>query len=213
MSAWVADRERFQLYVTAGVIPAEAWTPLEEAQRIVEQANTLLRRAEAEREQIFAQARHEGLIEGREAGLRECARALQALVDARAAATAELRKRAGDIAIGVVKHIAPAIGAERLVAALVAEAMQKLVFEPHLLVRIHSDVVAQARSEVAALGAAAAPDIEIIGDPNLDRFDCIIESAGGIVRAGFDEQLEQARVILAAAEKSTGVRRERTDLG
>src|SRR5581483_9508913 len=135
MSAWVADRERFQLYVTAGVIPAEAWTPLEEAQRIVEQANALLRQAEAEREQIFAQARHEGLIEGREAGLRECA---------------------DDIAIGVVKHIAPAIGAERLVASLVAEAMQKLVFEPHLLVRIHPDVVAQARSEVAALGAAAA---------------------------------------------------------
>jgi len=80
-------------------------------------------------------------------------------------------------------------------------------------VRIHPDVVAQARSEVAALGAAAAPDIEIIGDPNIDRFDCIIESAGGIVRAGFDEQLEQARVILAAAEKTTGGRRERADLG
>jgi flagellar biosynthesis/type III secretory pathway protein FliH len=212
MNALVADRERFQLYVAAGVIPAAAWTPLDEAQRIVEQANALLRQAEAEREQIFAQARHEGLIEGREAGLRECAQALQALADARAAATADLRKRAGDIAIGVVKHIAPAIGAERIVASLVAEAMQKLVFEPHLLVRIHPDIVAQARSEVAALGAAVAPDIEIIGDPNLDRFDCIIESAGGIVRAGFDEQLEQARVILAAAERTTGGRRERTDL-
>ena len=212
MNALVADRERFQLYVAAGVIPAAAWTPLDEAQRIVEQANALLRQAEAEREQIFAQARHEGLIEGREAGLRECAQALQALADARAAATADLRKRAGDIAIGVVKHIAPAIGAERIVASLVAEAMQKLVFEPHLLVRIHPDIVAQARGEVAALGAAVAPDIEIIGDPNLDRFDCIIESAGGIVRAGFDEQLEQARVILAAAERTTGGRRERTDL-
>ena len=212
MNALVVDRERFQLHVKAGVIPAAAWTPLSEAQSIVEQANALLRQAEIEREQIFAQARHEGLIEGRETGLQECAKALQALVDARSVATAELRKRAGDIAIGVVKHIAPAIGAERLVASLVAEAMQKLVFEPHLLVRIHPDIVAQARSEVAALGAAAAPDIEIIGDPNLDRFDCIIESAGGIVRAGFNEQLEQARVILAAAEKTTGGRRERTDV-
>ncbi|MBE1161428.1 FliH/SctL family protein [Dyella acidiphila] len=211
MNALVTERERFQLYVDAGVIPAAAWTSLDEAQRIVEQANALLRQAEIEREQIFAEARRDGRIEGREAGLRECADALQALVEARAAATAELRKRAGDIAIGVVKHIAPAIGAERIVASLVAEAMQKLVFEPHLLVRIHPDVVAQARSEVSALGAAAAPDIEIIGDPNLDRFDCIIESAGGIVRAGFNEQLEQARVILAAAEKSSGGRRERPD--
>lgn len=212
MNALVADRERFQLYVAAGVIPASAWTPLEEAQRIVEQANALLRDAETEREQIFAQARREGLAEGREAGLRECAEALQALAEARAAATAELRKRAGDLAIGVVKHIAPAIGADRIVASLVAEAMQKLVFEPHLLVRIHPDVVERARVEVAALGAAAAPDIEIIGDPNLDRFDCIIESAGGIVRAGFNEQLEQARVILAAAEKTHGGRRERTNV-
>jgi flagellar biosynthesis/type III secretory pathway protein FliH len=212
MNALVTDRERFQLYIASGVIPAAAWTPLEEADRIVEQANALLRQAEAEREQIFAQARHEGLAEGRETGLRECAEALQALVEARAAATADLRKRAGEIAIGVVKHIAPAIGAERIVASLVAEAMQKLVFEPHLLVRIHPDVVEHARNEVAALGAAAAPDIEIIGDPNLDRFDCIIESAGGIVRAGFHEQLEQARVILAAAEKTSGGRRERTDV-
>lgn len=212
MNALVVDRERFQLYVAAGVIPASAWTPLEETQRIVEQANALLREAEAEREQIFAQAKREGVAEGREAGLRECAEALQALAEARAAATAELRKRAGDLAIGVVKHIAPAIGADRIVASLVAEAMQKLVFEPHLLVRIHPDVVERARVEVAALGAAAAPDIEIIGDPNLDRFDCIIESAGGIVRAGFNEQLEQARVILAAAEKTHGGRRERTDV-
>jgi flagellar biosynthesis/type III secretory pathway protein FliH len=212
MNTLLVERERFQMYLDAGVIPAAAWTPLSEAQRIVEQANALLRQAEREREQIFAQARREGLIEGREAGLRECAQALQALVQARAVATEELRRRAAEVAIGVVKHIAPAIGAERLVAALVAEAMQKLVFEPQLLVRIHPDVVAQARSEVAALGAAACLDIEIIGDANLGRFDCIIESAGGIVRAGFDEQLEQARVILAAAEKTGGGRRERTDL-
>lgn len=212
MNTLLVERERFQMYLDAGVIPAAAWTPLSEAQRIVEEANALLRQAEREREQIFAQARREGLSEGREAGLRECAHALQALVQARAVATEELRRRAAEVAIGVVKHIAPAIGAERLVASLVAEAMQKLVFEPQLLVRIHPDVVAQARSEVAALGAAACPDIEIIGDPNLDRFDCIIESAGGIVRAGFDEQLQQARVILAAAEKTSGARRERTDL-
>jgi len=212
MNTLATDRDRFQLYVDAGVIPAVAWTPLSEAQRIVEQANALLCQAETEREQIFAQARLKGLVEGRERGLRECAQALQALAQARTAATEELRKRAGDIAIGVVKHIAPAIGAERLVASLVAEAMQKLVFEPHLLVRVHPDIVAQARSEVAALGAAIAPDIEIIGDPDLDRFDCIIESAGGIVRAGFNEQLEQARVILAAAEKTAGGRGERADV-
>jgi len=212
VNALVTERERFQLYVAAGVIPAEAWTPLEEARRIVEQANAMLREAETEREQIFAQARHDGLLEGREAGLRECAQALQALAEARGAATAQLRTRAGEIAVGVVKHIAPAIGAEAMVASLVAEAMQKLVFEPHLLVRVHPDVVERARGEVAALGAAAAPDIEIIGDPSLDPFDCIIESAGGMVRAGLHEQLEQARVILAAAEKTSGERRERADL-
>lgn len=211
MNALVTDRERFQLYLDAGVVPAAAWTPLEQAQQIVEQANALLRQAEAEVEQIRAQARFEGLVEGRERGLRDCANALKALAEARASATADLRRRAGDIAIGVVRHIAPALGAERLVAALVAEAMQKLVFEPHLLVRVHPDVAEQARAEVAALGAAAAPDTEIIGDPELDRFDCIIESAGGVVRAGFNEQLEQARVILAAAEQASGGRHGHPD--
>lgn len=211
MNALVTDRERFQLYLDAGVVPAAAWTPLEQAQQIVEQANALLREAEAEVEQIRAQARFEGLVEGRERGLRDCANALKALAEARASATADLRRRAGDIAIGVVRHIAPALGAERMVSALVAEAMQKLVFEPHLLVRVHPDVAEQARAEVAALGAAAAPDTEIIGDPELDRFDCIIESAGGVVRAGFNEQLEQARVILAAAEQASGGRHGHPD--
>ena len=208
--ALFADTERFRLYLDGGVVPAAAWTPLQEAQRILDEANAILRQAQEEVEQIRAQAKFEGLVEGRERGLRDCARALEALVVARAAATVELRRRASEIAIAVVKHIAPAIGAERLVASLVAEAMQKLVFEPHLLVRVHPDVAEQARAEVAALGAAAAPDTEIIGDPELDRFDCIIESAGGMVRAGFNEQLEQARLILAAAEKSGG-RHERSD--
>jgi len=209
MNAMVVDQERFRLYLDAGVVPAAAWSPLSAAQDIVDQANVLLRQAQNEVAQVHAQARAEGLQEGHRQAIQDFAAALQALTAARATATEDIRRRAGDIAIGVVRHIAPAIGAERLVAALVAEAMQKLVFEPHLLVRVHPDAVAQARAEVAALGAAAAPDTEIIGDAELDRFDCIIESAGGMVRAGFNEQLDQARVILAAAEQASGGRRER----
>jgi flagellar biosynthesis/type III secretory pathway protein FliH len=207
----IADQDRFQLYLDAGVVPAAAWSSLTKAQTMVDQANALLRQVETDVAQVREQARAEGLQEGRERGTRDFAAALHALTEARAAATEDLRRRAGDIAIGVVRHIAPAIGAERLVASLVAEAMQKLVFEPHLLVRVHPDAVEPARAEVAALGAAAAPDTEIIGDPELDRFDCIIESAGGMVRAGFNEQLDQARVILAAAEHNSGGKRERAD--
>lgn len=211
MNAMIADRERFQLYIDAGVVPAQAWSSLTEAQNIVDQANAMLHQVKTDVAQVREEARREGLQLGHRQGVADFAAALQALTEARAAATEDLRRRAGDIAIGVVRHIAPAIGAERLVASLVAEAMQKLVFEPHLLVRVHPDAVAQARAEVAALGAAAAPDTEIIGDPELDRFDCIIESAGGMVRAGFNEQLDQARVILAAAEHNSGGRRERAD--
>lgn len=211
MNAMAIDEQRFRLYLDAGVIPAAAWAPLSEAQQVVDQANTLLMQAQAERDQVLEDARAQGRTEGSERALRDFAQALQALAEAREALTQELRRRASEVAIGVVKHIAPAIGAERLVASLVAEAMQKLVFEPHLLVRVHPDVAQQAREEVAALGAAAAPDTEIIGDPELDRFDCVIESAGGMVRAGFNEQLEQARVILAAAEQPTGGRRERAN--
>ncbi|HEV2682289.1 MAG TPA: FliH/SctL family protein [Rhodanobacter sp.] len=211
MNAMIADRDRFQLYLDAGIVPAAAWSSLADAQAMVDQANALLRQVETDVAQVRDQARAEGLQQGRELGVRDFAAALHALTEARAAATEDLRRRAGDIAIGVVRHIAPAIGAERLVASLVAEAMQKLVFEPHLLVRVHPDAVEPARAEVAALGAAAAPDTEIIGDPELDRFDCIIESAGGMVRAGFNEQLDQARVILAAAEQTSGGRRERAD--
>jgi len=203
MNAMVTDRESFRLYLDAGRIPAAAWTSLEEAQRIVDEANALLQQARVDAEEIKENAHRQGLVEGRERGLCDCVRALQALARARATATEELRRRAGDIAIGVVRHIAPSIGAERLVASMVAEAMQRMVFEPHLLVHVHPDVVEPARREVETLGAAAAPDIEIIGDAELGRLDCIIESAGGVVRAGFNEQLDETRRILASAEQTT----------
>lgn len=202
MNALVTDQEKFQMYLESGRIPAAAWTSLDEAQRTIEQANALLAEARVEAEKIREQARFEGLVEGRERGLCDCVRALQALARARTVATEELRRRAGDIAIGVVRHIAPSIGAERLVASMVGEAMQRMVFEPQLLVHVHPDVVELARKEVDALGAAAAPDVEIIGDPELGRLDCIIESASGVVRAGFNEQLDQTRRILATAEQA-----------
>ncbi|HEX7814094.1 hypothetical protein, partial [Dyella sp.] len=149
MNAMAIDEQRFRLYLDAGVIPAAAWAPLSEAQQVVDQANTLLMQAQAERDQVLEDARAQGRTEGSERALRDFAQALQALAEAREALTQELRRRASEVAIGVVKHIAPAIGAERLVASLVAEAMQKLVFEPHLLVRVHPDVAQQAREEVA----------------------------------------------------------------
>jgi flagellar biosynthesis/type III secretory pathway protein FliH len=206
MSAVIADRERrFSLSLDAAVVPAAAWTALEQAQLLIDQANGIVEQAQREADDVRQCAHQQGLVEGREQGLRDCAKALAALGDARAAATSQLRRRAADVAIGVVRHIAPLIGADRMVAAMVAEAMQKLVFEPQLLVRVHPQIAELARVEVAALGAAAAPDTEIIGDPELRQFDIVIESAGGVVRAGLDEQLEQARVILAAAEEqSTG---------
>lgn len=94
MNAWAADQERFRLYLDAGVIPASAWEPLSDAQRIVQQANALLEQARSERELTLAQAREQGLAEGREQAGRDFAQALQALADARAAITAELRRRA-----------------------------------------------------------------------------------------------------------------------
>jgi flagellar biosynthesis/type III secretory pathway protein FliH len=46
---------------------------------------------------------------------------------------------------------------------------------------------------------AGSPTFEVIGSPEFGPFDCVIETEGGVVRAGLREQLDQVRTILALA--------------
>ncbi len=54
---------------------------------------------------------------------------------------------------------------------------------------------------VEGLSLAGTPTFEVIATPEFGPFDCVIETEGGVVRAGLREQLEQVRTILAVAQQ------------
>lgn len=206
MSATVVDlKQRFALGVDARIVPAAAWVPLQRAQELVDQANAALQQLEGELELERANARELGAAEGRRMALDEFAEATQALAQAREQLAERMRAQLADLAIAVVDRIAPALGADKLVPILVGEAIRQLSFEPNLLVRVHPGVAEATRERLAQEGITGTPAIEIVGTPEFGEFDCIIEAEGGVVRAGLHEQLEQVRMILAAAQREAEV--------
>lgn len=204
MSAAIIDlKQRYALGVTERVIPASAWVPLSRAQELVDQANRALQELGAELDAERAQARELGLAEGRRSALDQFAAATQALQTARDQLAEQMRAQLTGLAVAVVERIAPALGADKLVPVLVGEAVRQLAFEPNLVVRVHPDVAEETRQRLAqeGIGIGGVPAIEVVATPEFGAFDCVIETEGGVVRAGLNEQLEQVRTILAVAQR------------
>ena len=204
MSAAVLDMKRYALAVGAKVIPADAWVPLTRAQELIDQANETLADLDREITEERAKARELGHAEGHLAALDEFVAATAALHAAREQLGVQMRAQLTELAVAVVERIAPGLGADRVVPQLASEAVRQLPLEPNLVVRVHPDVAEATRQRLAseglALGAGTAT-FEVVGAPEFGEFDCIIETEGGVVRAGLNEQLEKIRTILASAQQ------------
>lgn len=204
-AAFVDLKERYALGVGGRVIPAAAWLPLTRVQELVDQANRAVQALDAELEAERAAARAQGLTEGRGEGLDQFAAAIRALHVAREQLAERMRGQITELAVAVVERIAPALGADKLVPMLVGEAVRQLAFEPNLVVRVHPDVAEATRQRLAedGLGLSGTPTTEIVATPEFGEFDCVIETEGGVVRAGLREQLDQVRTILAMAREQS----------
>lgn len=204
-AAFVDLKERYALGVGGRVIPAAAWLPLTRVQELVDQANRAVQALDAELEAERAAARAQGLAEGHRQGLDQLAAATHALHVAREQLAERMRGQITELAVAVVERIAPALGADRLVPMLVGEAVRQLAFEPNLVVRVHPDVAEATRQRLAndGLGLGGTPTTEIVATPEFGEFDCVIETEGGVVRAGLREQLDQVRTILAMAREQS----------
>lgn len=204
-AAFVDLRERYALGVGGRVIPSDAWLPLTRVQELVDQANRAVQALDAELEAERAAARAQGLAEGRSDALDQFAAATAALHVAREQLAERMRGQITELAVAVVERIAPALGADRLVPMLVGEAVRQLAFEPNLVVRVHPDVAEATRERLSGdgLGLGGTPTMEVVATPEFGEFDCVIETDGGVVRAGLREQLDQVRTILAMAREQS----------
>ncbi|MEP7042843.1 MAG: FliH/SctL family protein [Dokdonella sp.] len=198
-------KQRYALGVSDRIIPAAAWLPLSRAQELVDQANHALQELDVELAAEHARAYACGHDEGRQAALAQFAAATAALHASRELLATQMRAQLTELAVAVVERIAPSLGADKLVPFLAGEAVRQLAFEPNLIVRVHSDVAEATRQQllVEGISLGGAPTFEVIATPEFGAFDCVIETEGGVVRAGLREQLEQVRTILAVAQQES----------
>jgi flagellar biosynthesis/type III secretory pathway protein FliH len=103
------------------------------------------------------------------------------------------------LALSIVARIAPKLGEAGLVAALLAEALSTLGGQRELRISVRQGAVTATRSMLAQW-QQAHPEamVQVLVDPELEPFGCVIESAQGRIELGLYRRLEAIRAELLA---------------
>ncbi len=195
----VVDCRALETAVDGTVIPTSEWVCLQEAERILDQANAELARARSDARQIREAARRQGYDDGCATARRELATEMAALVRRRHAMLGNVERQVSDLALAVVERVAPALGADAVVPALVARAIDAARGELVVRVRVHPDGRDAARAALDSHVPDGDVPVAVAGDDSLDAYTCVLETAAGTVRAGWDNQLEAIRAAFALA--------------
>lgn len=186
--------------VDGTVVSADSWGVLEDAEQILAQANAQLDKARADARRIRAEAYDDGYRDGRTEAHNELAVESTALARRQHALLGNMEKQVSELALAVVARMAPALGATEVMPALVARAIDAARAEVVLRVRVHPSSLEAARNAVGQLAISSSDlPVEIVGDQTLDGYTCVLETAAGTVRAGWDNQLEAIRAAFALA--------------
>jgi flagellar biosynthesis/type III secretory pathway protein FliH len=98
-----------------------------------------------------------------------------------------------------VARIAPKLGEAGLVAALLAEALSTLGGQRDLRVRVRHAAVTATRTMLAQWQQAhPQATVQVLVDPELEPFGCVIESEQGRIELGLHRRLEAIRAELSA---------------
>jgi type III secretion protein L len=199
----LTDREAVLTAVAGRRIPRRAWADTSEMSRLLFEAGNIVRDAERRADEVIEQARAEGYAQG-------LARAeslmAQHLLDAQRQAHEFLgasQQRVVALAVAILERIAPTLGEPEVVAALVEEALSTLQAEKYLRIRVTAPA-ADATREMLENWRSEHPQVEtaqILVDPHLAPFTCVVESELGRIEAGLSAQLDAIRAKLMAVAK------------
>jgi flagellar biosynthesis/type III secretory pathway protein FliH len=106
----------------------------------------------------------------------------------------QLRDQVSKLAIEIVRHLAPAVGALEMVPALVDKLAKEQMNDLKLQIHVHPDVVAVTRARTLTLNA----DVEVFSDPQADAFSCVIETPHGKIDGSLETQLSLLEEAFAA---------------
>lgn len=199
----LVDREPMRTAVAGTRIPRRAWTDVTELASILQEARDVLAQAQDAASTIREQAYTEGFATGI---ARAQALSARHMVEAQQAAKEFVQasqQRLVNLSLAILTHIAPKLGQNELVPALVIEALDAAATDQHLRVYVAPDAVeaTQAALEQWQQEHGRADPPEVTADPNLQTFGCIVESELGRIDAGLTSQLENVREGLATAAR------------
>jgi type III secretion protein L len=199
----LTDREAVLTAVAGRRIPRRAWADTSEMSRLLFEAGNIVRDAERRADEVIEKARAEGYAQGLAQAESLMA---QHLLDAQRQAHEFLgasQQRVVALAVAILERIAPTLGEPEVVAALAEEALSTLQAEKYLRIRVTAPAAAATR-EMLENWRSEHPQVEtaqILVDPHLAPFTCVVESELGRIEAGLSAQLDAIRAKLMAVAK------------
>ena len=194
----ISGRDRAAL-TDAWRIPRAQVTAFADGLSLLKEGDRRLTRAIAEIEADRAAARQAGYDAGHAEGLRaaaaETAAQMALLINEAARQRAEVRESVGVLALEVVRRIAGEAGAALLAPAMVERAVREILPDQPMRVRVAAAVAGVVEGRLWAINAA----IEVVPDPELSEFDCVLETGNGRVQAGLEAQLSALERVFAGA--------------
>ena len=199
--AYLVDGDRFKLAVEGSIIKGEAFKEIADARGLIAACEYLAERLRQQEKQILETARQRGFEEGRKEGVANCSERL-AQVEADAARyISALDDKIVRLAVGIVRKIAPRLGAQAIVAELAEQALKEVRAEHFLIARVHPDRHASVVRQLEEFKQAypMVEFVDVLPDPQLDLFACVLESEAGVVRADLEVQLEAIERVMREA--------------
>lgn len=201
----LTDREPLRAALAGSRIPRRAWAEVESLVQVLEEARVALaearHNAQSIREQAFATGYAEGAAQAQAAAARHLAEAQQV---ARKFAQAS-QQRIVTLALGILTRIAPMLGQNEWVPALLTEALGAVTAQESLRVSVAPGAVAATEAVLAQWQRqhGRLEPVRVVADPALETFGCVVESELGRIEAGLSAQLAAVGTALHTVAAGT----------
>jgi type III secretion protein L len=201
------DSPNFKLLNGSRLIKSTTASAVIDAADLVKRAQNHHALAEEKSNDLYEEARRNGLKKGLEEASAQMAEQLAKVISARQVALKDLGPMLANIVTDTVKSILKGANIDHVYASAL-EAVNGLTKKAQWVeLRVHPEHVnhAQAAVNMLTTGVASMPAITVVSDISLDIYDCIFQTDVGIADASLNMQLESIRAVVEGAATSGSI--------
>lgn len=183
------------------IVRHEELLQLMQAQELIDQSRLEAQKIVEEAQKTYDERFEQGLQEGREEGRSEYSLKIMDMVIEQLDSLEGLEKQIVEVTCKAVEKIIGQFDGSQIAVRIVHRGLNAVRGEKRILVRVSLQDEAAVREDLRAFLLSADGSqgyIEVMGDPNLNRCDCILETAMGVVEAGLNTQLKNLRQALSS---------------